>query len=231
LEAYVDDLIAKIAAAQEEDGYLYTARTIKSDKPVMWTEGDRWSNLYMGHELYNMGHLYEAAAAHYLATGKDSLLKIALKNADLIDSVFGPGKKRGAPGHQVIEIGLVKLYRITGEKKYLDLAKFFLDERGHAIDRKLYGEYSQDHKPVIEQSEAVGHAVRAVYMYAGMADVASLTDDDQYVQAIDRIWEDVVTGKIYITGGIGATGAWEGYGNLRRHWKCLLESSSVSPPR
>ena len=213
LEAYVDDLIAKIGAAQEEDGYLYTARTIESDKPVMWTEGDRWSNLYMGHELYNMGHLYEAAAAHYLATSKDSLLNIALKNANLIDSVFGPEKKRGAPGHQVIEIGLVKLYRITGEKKYLDLAKFFLDERGYPNDRKLYGEYSQDHKPVVEQSEAVGHAVRAVYMYAGMADVASLTDDDQYIQAIDRIWEDVVTGKIYITGGIGATGAWEGFGD------------------
>lgn len=212
LDAYLEDLIDIIAAAQEEDGYLYTARTIKSDKPVMWTEGGRWSNLYMGHELYNMGHLYEAAAAHYLATGKRSLLDIALKNADLIDSVFGPEKKRGAPGHQVIEIGLVKLYRITGEKKYLDLAKFFLDERGNPADRKLYGEYSQDHKPVIEQSEAVGHAVRAVYMYAGMADVASLTDDIQYVQAIDRIWEDVVTGKIYITGGIGATGAWEGFG-------------------
>ncbi|MBN2244575.1 MAG: glycoside hydrolase family 127 protein [Candidatus Aminicenantes bacterium] len=212
LDTYVDDLIEIIAAAQEEDGYLYTARTIKSDKPVMWTEGGRWSNLYMGHELYNMGHLYEAAAAHYLATGKRSLLDIALKNADLIDSVFGPEKKRGAPGHQVIEVGLVKLYRITGEKRYLDLAKFFLDERGNPADRKLYGEYSQDHKPVIEQSEAVGHAVRAVYMYAGMADVASLTDDIQYVQAIDRIWEDVITGKIYITGGIGATGAWEGFG-------------------
>lgn len=212
LDRYVDTMIAKIAAAQEEDGYLYTARTIESEEPVRWTEGDRWSNLYMGHELYNMGHLYEAAVAHYLATGKRSLLDIALKNADLIDSVFGPGKKRGAPGHQVIEMGLVKLYRVTGEKRYLDLAKFFLDERGDTEHRKSYGRYSQDHKPVIEQSEAVGHAVRATYMYAGIADVAALTGDAAYLAAIDRIWNDVVTGKLYLTGGIGATSSGEAFG-------------------
>jgi DUF1680 family protein len=212
LDKYVDAMIVKIAAAQEEDGYLYTARTIESDEPVRWTEGDRWSNLYMGHELYNMGHLYEAAVAHYLATGKRSLLDIALKNADLIDSVFGPGKKRGAPGHQVIEMGLVKLYRVSGERRYLDLAKFFLDERGDTEHRKTYGRYSQDHKPVIEQSEAVGHAVRATYMYAGMADVAALTGDAAYIAAIDRIWNDVVTGKLYLTGGIGATSSGEAFG-------------------
>ncbi|NOR14277.1 MAG: glycoside hydrolase family 127 protein, partial [Candidatus Aminicenantes bacterium] len=212
LDKYLDDMITKIAAAQEEDGYLYTARTIESEEPVRWTEGPRWDNLYMGHERYNMGHLYEAAVAHYLATGKRSLLDIALKNADLIDSVFGPGKKRGAPGHQVIEMGLAKLYRVTGEQKYLDLAKFFLDERGDDEFRKLYGTYSQDHKPVIEQSEAVGHAVRATYMYAGMADVAALTGDADYIAAIDRIWNDVVTGKLYLTGGIGATSSGEAFG-------------------
>lgn len=212
LEKYLDDLIAKIAAAQEKDGYLYSARTVNSESRVRWVEEERWTNMYMGHELYNVGHMYEAAVAHYLATGKRAFLDVALKNADLITSVFGPEKKRGAPGHQEIEIGLVKLYRITGERRYLELAKFFLDERGNSQDRKLYGEYSQDHKPVIEQSEAVGHAVRAAYMYSGMADVAALTGDSSYIKAIDRIWEDVIFGKLYLTGGIGATGAGEAFG-------------------
>jgi DUF1680 family protein len=212
LDQYLDDLIKKIAAAQEADGYLYSARTINSDPPVIWCEGPRWSNLYMGHELYNVGHFYEAAAAHYLATGKRNMLDLAIKNANLVDSVFGPGKKQGVPGHQVIEIGLAKLYRITGNKKYLKLAKFFLDERGHAENRKLYGEYSQDHKPVLEQDEAVGHAVRALYMYAGMADIAALSGDQSYISAIDRLWENVVSKKLYLTGGIGSTGAHEGFG-------------------
>jgi uncharacterized protein len=212
LEKYLDDLIGIIGKAQEEDGYLYTARTIDPDPPVRWCEGDRWSNLYLGHEFYNAGHLYEAAVAHYRATGKKSLLDIALKNAGLVAEVFGPDKKRGAPGHQEIEIGLVKLYRVTGDQKYLDLAKFFLDERGQSHRQKLYGRYSQDHKPVVEQDQAVGHAVRAVYMYSGMADVASLTGDSEYIRAIDRIWEDVVSKKLYITGGIGATGAGEAFG-------------------
>ncbi len=212
LEQYLDGLIAKIAAAQEEDGYLYTARTVNSDKRVRWVEKERWANMYLGHELYNAGHMYEAAVAHYLATGKRTFLDVALKNADLVASVFGPGKKHGAPGHQEIEIGLVKLYRVTGDRKYLELAKFFLDERGNSQDRKLFGKYSQDHKPVIEQSEAVGHAVRAAYMYSGMADVAALTGDASYIQAIGRIWEDVVSGKLYLTGGIGATGAGEAFG-------------------
>jgi hypothetical protein len=212
LEKYVDSLIVNIAAAQEEDGYLYTARTMDSKEPVRWVEGNRWSNLYLGHELYNAGHLYEAASAHYLATGKRSLLDAALKNADLIVSVFGPEKKYGVPGHQVIEIGLAKLYRITGKQKYLDLAKFFLDQRGRSEHRELFGKYSQDHKPVVEQEEAVGHAVRAVYMYSGMADVASLTGDREYIQAIDRIWNNVVSKKMYLTGGIGATGSGEAFG-------------------
>ncbi len=212
LDKYLDELIAKIGAAQEEDGYLYTARTSNPEKPHDWVKEKRWANLYMGHELYNMGHLYEAAFAHYQATGKRSLLDIALKNADLIAREFGPDKRRGVPGHQVIEIGLAKLYRITSDAKYLDLARFFLDERGDEEGHKLFGEYSQDHKPVVEQTEAVGHAVRAVYMYAGMADIAALTGDSRYIAAIDRIWENVVHKKLYLTGGIGATGKWEGFG-------------------
>jgi DUF1680 family protein len=213
LNEYLDDLIKKIKAAQEADGYLYTARTINPTPPVIWCDGPRWSNLYLGHELYNMGHFYEAAVAHYQATGKKSMLDIAVKNANLIDSIFGSGKKRGVPGHQVIEIGLAKLYRITGNQKYLDLAKFFLDERGKSDGRKLFGEYSQDHKPVLEQTEAVGHAVRAAYMYAGMADIAALSGDQSYIEAIDRLWENVVSKKLYITGGIGSTGAHEGFGS------------------
>jgi len=212
LDKYLDELIAKIAAAQEEDGYLYTARTSNPEKPHDWVKEKRWANLYMGHELYNMGHLYEAAFAHYQATGKRILLDIALKNADLIAREFGPDKRRGVPGHQVIEIGLAKLYRITSDAKYLDLARFFLDERGNKEGHKLFGEYSQDHKPVVEQTEAVGHAVRAAYMYAGMADIAALTGDSRYIAAIDRIWENVVHKKLYLTGGIGATGKWEGFG-------------------
>ncbi len=212
LDKYLDELIAKIAAAQEDDGYLYTVRTIGGPSPVDWPGPERWSNLYMSHELYNLGHFYEAASAHLQATGKKNLLQIALKSADLVCREFGPGKRRGVPGHQEIEIGLVKLYRLTGEEKYLRLAKFFLDERGKASGHKLYGEYSQDHLPVIEQTEAVGHAVRAAYMYSGMADVAALTGDQSYVLAIDRIWENVIGKKIYLTGGIGATGAWEGFG-------------------
>jgi hypothetical protein len=213
LEAKLDTIIAKIAAAQEKDGYLYTARTIDpANPPVDWVGDDRWSNLYMSHELYNLGHLYEAAVAHNRATGKKSLLNIALKSADLVDTVFGPGKKHGAPGHQEIEIGLIKLYQLTGKKKYLHLAKFFLDERGNSNARKLYGEYSQDHKPVVEQSEAVGHAVRAMYMYSGMADVAAITGDEAYVRALDRLWEDVAHKKMYVTGGIGAAGNIEGFG-------------------
>jgi uncharacterized protein len=213
LEARVDGIIAKIAAAQEKDGYLYTARTINPAKPpVDWVGPERWSNLYMSHELYNLGHLYEAAVAYFQATKKRSLLDVALKSADLVNSVFGPAKRHGAPGHQEIEIGLVKLYRLTGKKKYLDLARFFLDERGNAKDRKLYGEYSQDHLPVVEQSEAVGHAVRALYMYSGMADVSALTGNTAYLQALDRLWENVTNKKMYLTGGIGAAGSIEGFG-------------------
>jgi DUF1680 family protein len=219
LDSYLDDLIAKFAGAQEADGYLYTARTIDPTAVTAEREGlTRWSNLRVNHELYNVGHMYEAAVAHYQATGKRTLLDIALKNADLIDSVFGPGKRRDVPGHQEIEIGLAKLYRVTGDERYLRLAKFFLDERGHANGRQLYTNYGnpgymQDHLPVIEQTEAVGHSVRAVYMYTGMADVAALTGDTSYIAAIDRLWENVVGRKLYLTGGIGARHTGEAFGD------------------
>lgn len=212
LEKYLGDLIYKIAAAQEDDGYLYTARTIDPENPPRNSGPERWSNLKDNHELYNVGHMYEAAVAHHLATGKRTFLDVAIKNADLIDTVFGPEKKRAVPGHQEIEIGLVKLYRVTGDEKYLKLAKFFLDGRGYAGSRSLYGSYCQDHKPVVEQDEAIGHAVRAAYMYSGMADVAALSGDKGYVMAIDRIWEDVVSRKLYITGGIGAKHSGEAFG-------------------
>lgn len=224
LEKYMDDLIANVAAAQEDDGYLYTSRTIDPDHPAAGAGDKRWSNLGVSHELYCAGHMYEAAVAYYLATGKRTLLDVAVKNADLVDRVFGPDKKHGAPGHQEIEIGLAKLYRVTGNEKYLRLAKFFLDERGPSLKLKIYPkssnfavyselEYLQSHKPVIEQREAVGHAVRAGYMYSGMADVAALTGDKDYISAIDRIWENVVTKKLYLTGGIGARHEGEAFGD------------------
>jgi uncharacterized protein len=222
LDKYVDGLVAKIAAAQEPDGYLYAARTIGGPPPQPWLGKERWSYLYMSHELYDLGHLYEAAAAHYQATGKKNLLKIALKSADLVAREFGPGKRTNPPGHEEIEIGLVKLYRVTGARKYLDLAKFFIDARGKTegrvpfmLDGKeqlLYGEYAQDDKPFVEQTEAVGHAVRAGYLYAGAADVAALTNETAYIAALDKIWADMAGTKLYITGGIGAAGGWEGYG-------------------
>ena len=218
LDAYLDQLIDVIGAAQEADGYLYTARTIAERNATPEAllpdrEGAvRWSNLKVSHELYNVGHLYEAAAAHFQATGKRTLLQIALKNADHIDSVFGPGRLRAVPGHQEIEIGLVKLFLVTGEERYLTLAKFFLDERGRADGHELYGAYAQDHVPVVEQQTAIGHAVRAGYMYTAMADVAALTGQQSYIDAIDRIWEDVVNGKLYLTGGIGARHEGEAFG-------------------
>ena len=213
LEAYLDALIEMIAAAQEEDGYLYTARTNNAEHLKNWYGDERWEKLAGSHELYNAGHMYEAAVAHFLATGKRTFLDVAIKNADLIAATFGPGKVKKPPGHQVIEIGLAKLFRVTGDEKYLRLAKFLLDERGRAHGRELGGQYNQDHLPVVEQTEAVGHAVRASYMYAGMADVAALTGDQEYLRAIDILWEDVVTRKMHITGGIGARSSGEAFGD------------------
>jgi uncharacterized protein len=211
LEKQLDTLISYIAAAQEPDGYLYTFRTAHPAKPHDWIGSKRWEKEEdLSHELYNSGHLYEAAVAHYKATGKKNFLNIATKNADLLVRDFGWGKEERYPGHQVVEMGLAKLYRVTGKKEYLDLAKFFLDTRGPRGNRK--NEYGQAHAKVIDQHEAVGHAVRATYMYAGMADIAALTRDKSYLQAIDDIWTDVTDKKIYITGGIGATGAGEAFG-------------------
>ncbi len=207
LEAYIDNLIERIGAAQEKDGYLYTSRTINPEHPHEWSGPTRWSKEEdLSHELYDLGHLYESAVAHFQATGKRTYLNIAIKSADLLCRTFGPGKRKIWPGHQVVELGLAKLYRATGKKEYLDLAKFMLDSRGGS------GEYWQAHKPVVDQDVAVGHAVRAAYMYTGMADVGALTDDPRYISAIDKIWDDVVSHKLYITGGIGQTGSGEAFG-------------------
>jgi uncharacterized protein len=211
LEAYLDSLIYKIGFAQEDDGYLYTNRTIAEmhgGKGLhQWAGKNRWElDSILSHELYNLGHLYEAAAAHYQATGKRSLLDIALKSADLVNKDFGWDRLKVYPGHQVVEMGLVKLYRVTGEKKYLDLARFFLDVRG-----PKGAQYNQANRKVVDQTEAVGHSVRATYMYSGMADIAAIEKDETYLNAITGIWEDIVYRKMYLTGGIGATGGNEGF--------------------
>jgi DUF1680 family protein len=214
LDRYLDGLIVKIAAAQETDGYLYTARTINPTGRVDFFGPTRWSKLAGSHELYNLGHLYEAAVAHSEATGKASLLTVATKSADLVCKTFGPGpdQLKEPPGHEEIEIGLVKLFRATGQRKYLDQAKFFCDIRGRAGTHPLRGAYQQDHKPIVEQDEAVGHSVRAGYLYSGVADVAALTGDAAYVRAIDRLWENVVGKKMHLTGGIGASPDGEAFG-------------------
>lgn len=220
LEAYIDSLIVKIAKAQEPDGYLYTARTINPSAPHAWAGMERWvKERELSHELYNSGHLYEAAFAHYYATGKKTLLDIALKNADLVCNVFGPDKKHVAPGHEIVEMGLVKLYRITGKPEYLSTAKFFIEERGHykgydtaSRDQWKNGAYWQDDKPVAQQFEAVGHAVRAGYLYSAVADVAALTGDEQLLRAVDSVWNNVVTKKIYVQGGLGAVPGGESFG-------------------
>jgi len=206
LEKYLDDLIETIAAAQQENGYLFCFYTLKEPEK-------RWTNLRSIHELYCAGHFFEGAVAHYRATGKRTMLNVAVRLADLIDSIFGPDKRHGVPGHEEIELALVKLYEVTGEERYLALAKFFLDMRGNEAEReRLYGPYSQDHLPVIEQSEPVGHAVRAMYLYCGMADVAAYTRDKAYIAALDRLWANTVTKKMYVTGGVGARHGGEAFG-------------------
>ena len=208
LDREMDTLIKIIGDAQEPDGYLYTFRTAHVDHPHEWIGNKRWVNEeILSHELYNCGHLYESAVAHYAATGKKTFLNIAIKNADLLVKTFGPGKEMEYPGHQIVELGLVKMYRVTGKKEYLNLAKFFLDVRGPKGDA-----YNQADKKVVDQKEAEGHAVRATYMYTGMADVAALTGDSGYLDAIDTIWNNVADKKLYITGGIGATGNGEAFG-------------------
>ncbi|MDR2914597.1 MAG: glycoside hydrolase family 127 protein [Tannerella sp.] len=212
LEKYIDSVLVIVAAAQEPDGYLFTARTMNPEHPHEWAGSERWEKVEdLSHEFYNLGHMVEGAIAYYQATGKRNFLDIAIKYADCVDREIGdaPGKQVKVPGHQIAEMALAKLYLVTGDKKYLNLAKFFLDKRGYT---ERTDEYSQAHKPVLEQDEAVGHAVRAAYMYSGMADVAALTGDTGYIHAIDRIWDNVVTKKLYITGGIGATSHGEAFG-------------------
>ncbi len=209
LEATLDQWVARITAAQEPDGYLYTFRTMHPDSPAhKWIGVKRWEkDPDLSHELYNCGHLYEAGVAYFQATGKRTLLDVCLRNAELLWRDFGDGQLRIAPGHQIVEIGLAKLYRVTGDERWLKLAKIFLEARGPDGTT-----YSQQHKPVVDQHEAVGHAVRANYMYAGMADVAALTGDARYFAAISKIWENVVSKKLYLTGGVGALARGEAYG-------------------
>ncbi len=215
LDRFLDGIIALIAAAQEPDGYLTTYKTIDpSRSPADWLKpGPKWDlELQGSHELYNSGHLFEAAYAHYRATGKRTLLHVALRNADLLDRTFGPGKRLTPPGHQIVETGLFKLAELTGEERYRRLARFFLDQRGNAAGHELNGPYNQDHAPVVQQREAVGHAVRAAYMYSAMVDVATLEDDPLYREAVERIWTDVVGRKLYLTGGIGSRHDGEAFG-------------------
>ena len=219
LETLLDSLIGIIKVGQESDGYLTTWRTINPAKPpatwVKTPKGVRWDGLFMSHELYNAGHLYEAAVVHYKATKKRNFLDIALKNADLMVNTFGDdeGKIKAVPGHQIIESGLIKLYQITGKEAYIRLAKYFLDNRGNPENHNLFGPYSQDHVPVVQQDEVVGHAVRAMYMYAAMTDIAAIQNDSLYTNAINKLWQNMVSKKIYITGGIGSKHEGEAFGD------------------
>ncbi len=215
MDAYLDSIIEIIKTGQEADGYLTTYKTIDSSyAPAHWCPaGGKWKNLECSHELYNSGHLFEAASAHYLATGKTSFLNIATKNADLLVKVFGAEGNNQVPGHQIVETGLIKLYQITHKQEYLDLARHFLGTRGDSTKRKPWGPYNQDHLPVTRQEEAVGHAVRAAYMYSGMTDIAGLYNDEAYKNAIDKIWENIVFKKLYITGGIGSRHQGEAFGD------------------
>ncbi|MHC4439709.1 MAG: glycoside hydrolase family 127 protein [Planctomycetota bacterium] len=213
MRLYLDKVIKVMAGAQWEDGYLFTFYSIPERQPEKL-----WTNIQSIHEQYCVGHMYEGAVAHYQVTGEKLFLDVATRNADLMCDVFNAENRTDPPGHQEIEIGLCKLYRATGDEKYLNQAKFFLDQRGRKGNRGpngdggLYGTYSQDHKPVTEQTRALGHSVRAAYLYTGMADVAALTGNMEYIKAIDTIWKDVVDTKLYITGGIGAAGGHEGFG-------------------
>ncbi len=226
LDKRIDDLIAIVAAAQEPDGYLYAARTADPRHPAPGAGPERWSWLHTSHELYNQGHLYEAAVAHFQATGKRTLLAVAIRSADLVCRTFGPGARHDVPGHEEIELALVKLFRVTGNRTYLDTAKFFLDQRGrehnpplHVFPQgdpfRMYNDlaYRQDHTPVADQTEAVGHAVRGTYLYSGMTDAATLLDDEPLGRAVDALWTDVVSKKMYLTGGLGAVGGTEAFGD------------------
>ena len=212
LEAYIDSVLVIVAAGQEPDGYLYTSRTMNPKHPHNWSGDHRWEKVeVLSHELYNLGHMVDGAVAHYQATGKRNFLDIAIRYADCVCREIGPGpgQVERVPGHQIAEMALCRLYLVTGDKKYLEQAKYFLDRRGKTATSDLY---TQSHLPILEQDEAVGHAVRATYMYSGIADVAALTGDKEYIDAIDRIWDNIVSKKLYITGGIGATRHGEAFG-------------------
>ncbi len=212
LKAYIDSVLTVVEAAQESDGYLYTARTINPDHPHGWSGDKRWvSEEVLSHELYNLGHMVDAACAHHQATGSTKFLNIAKRYADCVIREVGPkaGQTCVVPGHQIAEMALARLYVLTGEKRYLDEAKFLLDYRGKTGRKDVY---SQSDKPVVEQTEAWGHAVRAGYMYAGMADVAALLGDSAYIKAIDTIYENIISRKYYLTGGVGARHEGESFG-------------------
>jgi DUF1680 family protein len=224
LDAKLDELIKIIAAAQEPDGYLYTPRTVDPANPAPGAGPERWSWLHTSHELYDQGHMIEAAVAHYEATGKRNFLEVAIKSADLMTQVFGPDKRRDVPGHEEVELALVKLYRVTGQQKYLDLAKFFIDQRGepHSVEHPIFPQgnrffmyndlsYRQDQAPVAQQTEAVGHAVRATYLYSAMTDIATLVEQ-KLQSTVDALFDDVTTKKMYVTGGLGADGRTEAFG-------------------
>ena len=213
LDHYLDSVINLIAKAQEPDGYLTTCVTNNCTRLSGWWGTHKWEKIN-SHELYNSGHLIESAVAHYRATGKKTFLNVAIQNADLVCRTFGPneGQIHRPGGHPIIEMALCKLYKVTGNKKYLEGAKYFVDETGRCTDGHAPSMYSQDHKPILQQDEIVGHAVRAGYLYSGVADVAALTGDTAYFHALERIWENMASKKLFITGGIGSRPQGEGFG-------------------
>ena len=213
LDEYLDSVIAIIAKAQEPDGYLTTCVTNKCYRLSGWWGRSKWEKIN-SHELYNSGHLIESAVAHYRATGKMTFLSVAIKNADLVCKTFGPneGQIHRPGGHPIIEMALCKLYKVTGNRKYLEGAKYFVEETGRCTDGHRPSMYSQDHMPILQQQEIVGHAVRAGYLYSGVADVAALTGDTAYQTALQRIWENMSSKKLFITGGIGSRAQGEGFG-------------------
>jgi DUF1680 family protein len=216
-DAPLEALVEVIAAAQEPDGYLYTARTIRPPADLPFMGPTRWSSLAMSHELYNCGHLYEAAGAHYEATGRRELLDVALRNADLVCRTFGPAARHDTCGHPIVEMGLARLYRVSGDRRYLAQARFFLEQRGRhegRIRHDFAGDpgYAQDHLPLRAQREVVGHAVRAMYLYCGMADVAAMWPEPAYTAVLETLWRDLTGSKIYLTGGIGARHQGESFG-------------------
>ena len=213
LDHYLDSVIHIIALAQEPDGYLTTCVTNKCYRLSGWWGRAKWEKIN-SHELYNSGHLIESAVAHYRATGKRNFLNVAIKNADLVCRTFGPneGQIHRPGGHPIIEMALCKLYKVTGDRKYLEGARYFVEETGRCTDGHHPSEYSQDHKPILEQDEIVGHAVRAGYLFSGVADVAALTGDKAYQEALQRIWDNMSTKKLFITGGIGSRAQGEGFG-------------------